>query len=60
MMDIVIGHASKDEVLLAMLHWKTFKQSVLNLHSYSCTLFISFCLVCIPLHSSLFHIFNIN
>jgi hypothetical protein len=32
-MDIVIGHASTDEVLLAMLHRKSLKQSLLNLHS---------------------------
>jgi hypothetical protein len=41
MMDIVIGHASTDEVLLAMLHWKSLEQSLLNLHSYSRTSFSS-------------------
>jgi hypothetical protein len=60
MVDIVIGHASMDEVLLAMLHWESLKQSLLNLHSYSRTLFSSFCLVCIPLHSSLFRILDSN
>jgi hypothetical protein len=35
MMDILIGNASTDEVLLAMLHWKSLEQSLLNLHSYS-------------------------
>jgi hypothetical protein len=37
MMDIVIGHASTDEVFLAMLDRKSLKQSLHNLHPYGHT-----------------------